>query len=69
MKTGPIKTEKHYKSALQRIEELWGAPQGSPEGNELDRLVKLIENYERKHYPVSKTLRHVKSGRKFTRTR
>lgn len=52
MNVKPIKTEGDHDRALGRVEKLWGACQGSPEGDELDVLVTLIENYEREHYPI-----------------
>ena len=48
----PIKTEQDYNSAISRIEELWGARKDTPEGDELDLLVTLVESYEMKHYPI-----------------
>ena len=48
----PIKDEKTYKDGLKRVEELWGAEQDTPEGDELDILLVLIEAYEKKHYPI-----------------
>jgi len=35
------------------FEELWGAKKDSPEGDELDLLVTLVESYEMKHYPLA----------------
>ena len=49
----PIKTEQDYKTALSRIEELWGAKKDTLEGDELDLLVTLVESYEMKHYPIA----------------
>lgn len=49
----PTNTEQDYQNALQRIEELWGASKDSPQGNELDLLVTLVESYEMKHYPIA----------------
>ena len=48
----PIKDEQTYEDGLKRIEELWGAEQDTPEGDELDILLVLIEAYEEKHYPI-----------------
>ena len=48
----PIKDEKIYKERLNRIEKLWGAEPDTPEGDELDVLLVLVEAYEEKHYPV-----------------
>lgn len=52
MEVKPIKSESDYDRALRRVEELWGSPQGSSEGDELEVLVTLVEAYERDHYPV-----------------
>ena len=49
----PIKTEQDYKSAIKRIEELWGAKKDTPEGDEFDLLVTLVESYEMKHFPIA----------------
>lgn len=48
----PIKTKKDYKAALARIEELWGAKDNTPEGDEFEILFTLVEAYEDKHYPI-----------------
>lgn len=53
MNIKPVKSEQDYQNALQRIEELWGASKDSPEGDELDLLVTLVESYEMKHYPIA----------------
>jgi HTH-type transcriptional regulator / antitoxin HigA len=37
---------------LDRVEALWCSASGTPEGDELDVLVSLIEAYEREHYPI-----------------
>ncbi len=52
MNIRPIKTEQFYASAIRTIEELWGAKKDTPEGDELDLLVTLVESYEMKHYPI-----------------
>ena len=48
----PIRTEKEYETALARIDELMDSEFGSPEGDELDVLVDLVELYESKHEPM-----------------
>jgi HTH-type transcriptional regulator/antitoxin HigA len=53
MEIRPIKTEQDYDSAVSRIEELWGAKKDTPDGDELDLLVTLVESYEIKHYPIA----------------
>ena len=48
----PIRTEEDYDAALARIDTLMNADMGTPEGDELDILVTLVEAYEAKHYPM-----------------
>lgn len=52
MELKPIKTEADYEEALARIDELWEAELGSPEGDLLDVLTTLVEAYEEKHHPI-----------------
>ena len=52
MSTTPIRTEADYEGALARIDELMGSEYGSPEGDELDVLVTLVESWEDEHYPM-----------------
>ena len=47
-----IKTEKGYKSALERLNDIFDARIDSPEGDEAELLTILIENYEQEHYPI-----------------
>jgi HTH-type transcriptional regulator / antitoxin HigA len=49
----PIKGEQDYQSSIKRIEELWGATKDTPEGDELDLLITLVEAYEMKNYPIA----------------
>ena len=48
----PIRSERDYEAALGRISELMDAEPDSPEGDELDILVDLVELYESKHVPM-----------------
>lgn len=48
----PIKTESDYQAALVRVEALFQAPQDTPEGDELDVLVTLVEAYEAVNHPI-----------------
>lgn len=48
----PIKTERDYNRALKRIEELWYARKNTPEEDELEVLVALVQVYDQEHYPV-----------------
>ena len=52
MNIKPIKTESDYNQALKRLEEIFDAKKGTEEGDELEILSILIENYEKEHYPV-----------------
>ena len=53
MEIRPIKTEQDYNTSIHRIEALWGAKKDTPQGDELDLLVTLVESYEMKHYPIA----------------
>ena len=53
MEIRPIKTEQDYNTSIHRIEVLWGAKKDTPQGDELDLLVTLVESYEMKHYPIA----------------
>jgi len=48
----PIRSRLDLEAALARIEVLWGAPSGTPEGDELDVLVTLVEAYEAAHHEI-----------------
>ena len=52
MNIKPIKCEADYDAALERVDSLMDAQPDSPEGDELDILVTLIEKYETQHYPI-----------------
>ncbi len=47
-----IKTEADYRKALSRLESVFDAPVGTPESDEADILGLLIDEYEKKHYPI-----------------
>jgi HTH-type transcriptional regulator/antitoxin HigA len=47
-----IKTENDYQIALSRLDEIFEAPENTPEGDEADLLALLIDEYENKHYPI-----------------
>ncbi len=48
----PIKTEADYKDALNRLEIIFDAVIGTPESDEADVLGLMIDEYEKKHYPI-----------------
>jgi len=47
-----IRTEEDYRLALKRLDDIFDAPVGSPEGDEAEILGLLIEKYEKENYPV-----------------
>lgn len=48
----PIKTEADYEAVLEKIEALWDARPGTPEGDGLDILATLVEAWEDTHDPI-----------------
>ncbi|MCX6179398.1 MAG: transcriptional regulator [Chlorobiales bacterium] len=51
MEIKAIKTELDYKDALHRMEAIFSAKPGTEEGDELEILGILIEQYEEAHFP------------------
>jgi HTH-type transcriptional regulator/antitoxin HigA len=47
-----IKTEADYQTALKRLEVIFDAKTGTPESDEADILGLMIDEYEKKHYPI-----------------
>jgi HTH-type transcriptional regulator / antitoxin HigA len=47
-----IKTEAEYEAALQRLDIIFDAKKDTSEGEELELLSLLIDNYEKIHYPI-----------------
>jgi HTH-type transcriptional regulator/antitoxin HigA len=47
-----IKTEADYNSTLQRIDEIFHAEPGTPQGDELELLTLLVEHYESQQFPI-----------------
>lgn len=52
MEIKPIRNDADHKEALREIEKLWGAKEGSADGDRLDVLTTLVEAYEDKHFPM-----------------
>jgi HTH-type transcriptional regulator / antitoxin HigA len=48
----PIKTEADYRDALNKLEIIFDAAIGTPESDEADVLGLMIDEYEKKHYPI-----------------
>ena len=52
MRLKPIRSDRELDRALERIDELWGAKPGTPQGDELDVLMLLVEKYEEAHFAI-----------------
>ena len=52
MNIKPIKTEQDYQDALKRLEDIFDAASNTIEGDELEILGVLIDNYEKIHFPI-----------------
>lgn len=52
MNLKPIKSDKDYRNALERLEVIFDSPIDTKEGDEAEILSLLIENYENEHYPI-----------------
>jgi HTH-type transcriptional regulator/antitoxin HigA len=52
MEIKPIKTDNDYNQALERLEIIFDAKNGTPEGDELEVLGILIDQYENEHFPI-----------------
>lgn len=52
MRIKPIKSDADYDAALTAIDGLMGAAPDTPEGDELEVLVTLVEAYEAERWPI-----------------
>lgn len=52
MKLKPIKTEEDYSLALERLEQIFDSEPDTKEGDELEVLGILIQNYENEFFPI-----------------
>jgi len=52
MEIRPIRTDKDHRAALAEIDAVWGALEGTEEGDRLDVLLALVEIYEAKRWPI-----------------
>jgi len=52
MNISPIKTENDYEKALERLNEIFDAKTGTKESDEADILGLLVDEYEKKNYPI-----------------
>jgi HTH-type transcriptional regulator/antitoxin HigA len=52
MNLKPIKTKKDYQHALERLEIIFDAKRGTKEGDELEILGILLDQYENELFPI-----------------
>lgn len=52
MNLKPIRNDEEYEAALQEIDRLWNAAEGTPEGDTLEIWVTLVEAYEAGRYEL-----------------
>src|SRR5690554_138757 len=52
MKVKPIRNEADYQKALDRLEVIFDAKRGMEEGDELEILAMVIDNYENENFPI-----------------
>ena len=52
MNIKPIRTESDYRLSLERLELIFDAEIGTPNSDEADILGLMIDDYEKKHYPI-----------------
>jgi len=52
MKISPIRNEKDYQKALERLEDIFDSKKGTEEGDELEILSILIDQYENDNFPI-----------------
>ncbi len=50
-----LRSDDEHRRAVAKIEKLWGAPEGTPDGDRLDALIKLVEAYEEQRWPIAPT--------------
>ena len=52
MNIKPIKTKEDYQMSLKRLEVIFDAPVGTVESDEADIIGLMIDEYEKRHYPI-----------------
>ena len=52
MKIKPIKSETDYELALKRLDKIFDAEPGTKEGDELEILAMVIEDYKNSNYSI-----------------
>ncbi|CDH47274.1 MAG: transcriptional regulator [Candidatus Competibacteraceae bacterium] len=49
----PIRNDDDLQAMFSQLEQVFQAQEGTPEADEMEVLVTLIEAYENRHYPIS----------------
>jgi HTH-type transcriptional regulator / antitoxin HigA len=49
----PIRSDADHEAAMREVERLWGAKDGTPDGDRLDVLATLIATYEYQRWPFA----------------
>lgn len=52
MQLTPIRNKGEYQQALETLELIFNAKRGTPEGDHLEILSILIDQYEKEHFPI-----------------
>jgi len=52
MKIAPIRNENDYQNAINRLELIFDAKKGTEQGDELEILTILIDQYENENFPI-----------------
>ena len=52
MNIKPIRSDDDLRAAFKRLESIFQAQEGTPEADEMEVLVTLIEAYEHRHFPI-----------------
>jgi len=53
MNIKPIRNDDDLQAAFARLSDIYQAPAGTPEADEMEVLAALIEAYENQHYPIA----------------
>ena len=53
MNIKPIRNDEDLALTFRRLETIFQADEGTPEADEIEVLVTLVEAYENKHYPIN----------------
>ena len=53
MNIKPIRNDEDLRAAFERLELVYQAQEATPEADEMEILVTLIEAYENKHFPIT----------------